>query len=97
MKKVNLIKGKNAYILDFCELANYDSCEIIINILVKDFNAIEETRFEGIGMFFFELKIDNVTLMLINDEYGNCIKSRTNNEMKILQKIYDNWNNISYN
>jgi hypothetical protein len=95
MKTVNIIETKDYIILDFCKLTNLQSSETIINILVNKFNAIEITRQEGIGMYLFELEIDNVSLVLINDEYGNSIKAETNNERNIIKRIYNNWDYVS--
>ncbi len=91
MKNIILFESDHTLILDFCRLESEEDFEKIIEILIRRYRVKSMGRSESPWSKMWEFIYSNATLFLINDNYGNRISGKTEEEKKILKEIFDSW------
>lgn len=77
------------YIIDFCDIENWDGFDEIILKLKKEFNAIVIEKIDGPESRIWFLDIDGIRLSLHNNPYGNYLKANSPESISYLRDKID--------
>jgi len=95
MEDIVIAQVEGATVLYFNILENWDSFEIIVNQLKKDFSASVIARVDGPESKFCKMLIGTANMTVLNDPYGNELRADNKDGDKLLHEIFEKWRGSS--
>lgn len=91
MRELSIREERNVMYIDFNLLEDWNSFDIIVQVLVNYFKAKVIKGVDGPESRVWTFTIDDSIISLHNNPYGNSLKGKTYESHNILKFIFANW------